>query len=87
MTALRTMVALSKADTDAIADATTTPALVIMGGKDRDFRDPRDEAEKIAARIRADLTFLPDVGHYPQVEAAEETAAAILAFLGKTRTR
>jgi pimeloyl-ACP methyl ester carboxylesterase len=59
------------------------PALIVMGDKDPDFKDPRVEAEAMAAGLSGpvEIAMIAGAGHYPQAQAAEATGAAILAFL------
>jgi pimeloyl-ACP methyl ester carboxylesterase len=60
------------------------PALIVMGDRDPDFRDPAAEAEAMRAALpnaRARVVMIPDCGHYPHAQRPEETAAAILPFL------
>lgn len=60
------------------------PALIVMGERDPDFRDPRAEAEAMREaleKVEARVAMIPDCGHYPHAQRPEETAAAILAFL------
>jgi len=62
------------------------PALVIMGGKDGDFRDPAAEAQLIASGLRTEgrVALIPEAGHYPHAEFPEETAAAVTRFLAES---
>ena len=62
--------------------AVTTPALVVMGEKDPDFKDPQAEADWVAKALNGNAVMIPDAGHYPQSQQPELTAAAILQFLG-----
>ena len=55
--------------------------LVIMGEQDPDFKDPRAEADWIAAALHGDVVMVPEAGHYPQSQRADITADAILKFL------
>lgn len=61
----------------------TQPALVVMGTKDPDFRDPRAEAQAMVDALGspADLVMIEGAGHYPHAQYPRETAEAILAFL------
>jgi pimeloyl-ACP methyl ester carboxylesterase len=54
-----------------------TPAVVVMGAADVDWKDPSAEAGWIAKELRAEVVMVPDVGHFPQVQAPEVTAAAV----------
>lgn len=60
------------------------PALILMGGRDPDFKDPVAEAEAMRADLpQADarVVMIPDSGHYPHAQHPGPTAEAILAFL------
>ena len=57
------------------------PALVLMGSKDRDFKDPESEAKILADRLGAPYTMIQDAGHYPHAEMPEVTAPLVIAFL------
>jgi len=51
--------------------------VVVMGAADVDWKDPAKEAEWIGEQLSARVVLVPDVGHYPQVQAPEATARAI----------
>lgn len=81
MDALQAMLSLSKADTAAILDTTTVPALVVMGTKDPDFTDAVEEARMLAGKLKAETMLVDGAGHYPHTEMPELVAPRILAFL------
>lgn len=81
MNALLKMLSLSKADTAAILDKTTVPALVVMGTKDPDFGDAIEEARMLAGKLKADTMIVDGAGHYPHVEMVELVAPKILSFI------
>ncbi len=81
MAVLKNMVALSKADTESILDQIGKPGLIIMGSRDKDFSQPREEAQALASRTRAQLLVAEGAGHYPQVEAPEAITPRILTFI------
>jgi pimeloyl-ACP methyl ester carboxylesterase len=56
------------------------PALVVMGTKDRDFKDPAAEARLVAARLKGDVAMIDGAGHYPHVEYPRQTAPLVLDF-------
>lgn len=58
-----------------------TPTLVVMGGADPDFPDPAAEARLVAERLRGDVLLVPGAGHYPQAEAPDVVAPAVVRFL------
>ncbi|HVN55193.1 MAG TPA: alpha/beta hydrolase [Anaerolineaceae bacterium] len=79
--ALQAMLAASKAASEERLDRVSVPAMVLMGEKDPDFKDPAGEARLVAGRIHARVALLPNAGHYPHAEFPEETASQILSFL------
>ncbi len=81
MEALKSMVYLSKADTEAMLANTGKPMLVVMGTKDADFPDPAGEASWVAERTGAQVQLMEGAGHYPQTEMPEPCAAAIVGSL------
>lgn len=58
-----------------------SPAVVVMGGADIDWKFPPREARWIGTRLNAEVRVIPGVGHYPQVQAPETTASAITALI------
>lgn len=85
MDALRRMVALSKADTEAILDRTRVPALIVMGSRDPDFEDAPAEARALALRLGAESFLVEGAGHYPHAELPDAVGARILGFLADLR--
>ena len=81
MQALQRMIVASKAASEERLSQVSVPALVIMGGKDRDFKDPEAEARWVAQRVHARYEMVPESGHYPHVEFPELVAPLVLAFL------
>jgi pimeloyl-ACP methyl ester carboxylesterase len=65
----------------------SAPTIVVMGERDPDFPDPRAEAEWIAQALRAEVTMVPEAGHYPQSQQPEVTTDAALRFLAKVTGR
>jgi pimeloyl-ACP methyl ester carboxylesterase len=63
------------------------PTLVVMGGLDIDFADPRAEAEWISAVLHARMVMVPEAGHYPQSQQPEITVGEVLHFLGEVSER
>ncbi|MFB7889026.1 alpha/beta fold hydrolase [Cellulosimicrobium cellulans] len=57
------------------------PALAVFGALDPDYADPAAEAAWAQESLGATTLVLPEVGHYPQLQAPEEVVAATLAFL------
>lgn len=81
MDALLAMLSLSKADTAAILDKTTVPALVVMGTKDPDFTDAVEEARMLAGKLNAETMIVDGAGHYPHAEMSDLVGPRIVAFL------
>ncbi len=81
MEALRTMVGLSKADTENLLPACRVPALVVMGIRDPDFADATAEARWLAAQLGAQLLLVDGAGHYPHLERDDLVTPRLLAFL------
>lgn len=59
------------------------PGLVVMGGKDKDFKDPAAEARYIGAHIDARTLVIDGAGHYPMAQEPDVVNDAILGFLGE----
>ena len=57
------------------------PALILMGSKDRDFKDPEAEAKRIADALRGKYVMIDGAGHYPHAEMPETTAPLMLEFM------
>jgi pimeloyl-ACP methyl ester carboxylesterase len=79
--ALQQMLYASKAASEARLPAVTQPALVLMGSKDPDFKQPEAEAKWVAEQVRGDYQMIEHAGHYPHTELPDATAPLILAFL------
>lgn len=85
MAALRQMVELSKADTEALLGKVAVPLLVVMGSRDPDFDLPLAEAAWIASKTRAQVSIVKDVGHYPHVERPEIVLPLLMAFFERQK--
>ena len=57
------------------------PALVIMGSKDPDFKNPVAEAKRVAEAVRGEYKIVENAGHYPHAEMPEVTAPLIIEFM------
>jgi pimeloyl-ACP methyl ester carboxylesterase len=59
------------------------PALIVMGERDPEFKEPRAEAGAMAADLSCpvEIAIIPAAGHYPQAQAPTATGAVIAAFL------
>ncbi|MFE1646057.1 alpha/beta fold hydrolase [Microbacterium sp. P01] len=69
------------APAEAKLHAVTAPAIVIMGDRDPDFKDPAAEGRFIGDALKAEVVMVADAGHYPQAQQPEVTATAVLSFL------
>lgn len=86
--ALRRMLLASKRASGERLGRVSAPALVIMGTRDRDFKDPAGEAQVVAGLLRptqAEVRLIEGAGHYPHAEMPAETGPAIVAFLDGIR--
>jgi pimeloyl-ACP methyl ester carboxylesterase len=63
----------------------TAPAIVIMGEKDPDFKDPAAEARFIGEVLSAQVVMVADAGHYPHAQQPEITTNAVLSFVKTIR--
>ena len=72
---------LTHAPAEARLDDVRAPALVVMGSKDKDFKDPAAEAAYIARRIGGRTLIVDGAGHYPMAQEPDVVNAAILEFL------
>jgi pimeloyl-ACP methyl ester carboxylesterase len=79
--ALQKMLVASKAAAEQRLPDVQAPALVLMGSKDPDFKDPAAEARWVADRLHASLHLIEGAGHYPHAELPDVTTPHILAFL------
>ncbi len=71
----------SHAPVEARLSEVRVPVLVVMGERDPDFPDPKQEAQLLAERLQAEVLMVPDAGHYPQAQAPETVSPAIVDFL------
>jgi pimeloyl-ACP methyl ester carboxylesterase len=81
MEALMQMIKASKAASKARLPRVHSPALVIMGSKDPDFKQPESEARWVAEQLHAPYQMIQDAGHYPHAEMPDKAGALILSFL------
>jgi pimeloyl-ACP methyl ester carboxylesterase len=59
----------------------TQPALVLMGSKDPDFKNPEAEARRVAEAVRGSYRIIENAGHYPHAEMPEIAGPLMLAFM------
>ena len=83
-TALRRMLFASKAASAERLTRVKAPALIVMGTRDRDFKDPAGEARLVAASLTQAATkiqLIEGAGHYPHAEMPAATGPALVSFL------
>jgi len=85
MEALQQMLIASKMASESRLKQVSAPTLVIMGTKDRDFKDPTAEARWVAGEVKGTFEMIEDAGHYPHVEMPEIVGPRIIEFV-KTLT-
>ena len=85
MDALRTMVGLSKSDTEALVGKVPVRVLVVMGSRDPDFKDPIAEAGWLGGKMKAQVALVHGAGHYPHVEVPDQVASEIERFLERLK--
>lgn len=68
-------------------DDVATPALVVMGEADPDFKNPRAEAAWITDRLGAQQLLVPAAGHYPHVENPELVNPVLIDFCAKAHAQ
>ena len=74
------MLGPSRREIEARLSRLDLPVLVLMGTKDRDFKDPAAEAQLVAERAHGAIEMIEGAGHYPHVEFPERTAKLIVEF-------
>lgn len=78
--ALKAMLNADNAGIEARLDRVNAPALVVMGTKDPDFKDPVAEAYWIAGRVRGTALLVEGAGHYPHAEMPDRVDPNIVRF-------
>jgi pimeloyl-ACP methyl ester carboxylesterase len=61
------------------------PALVLMGSKDPDFKNPAAEAKRVAEAVRGEYKLIENAGHYPHAEMPEVTVPLIVEFMNSLK--
>ena len=84
--AMRAMAFSTKADVEARLKDIRAPVLAIAGTDDPDFESPEGEVDWIVQTMHGEKRMIQHAGHYPHLEDAEEVAAAVHDFIGRTRT-
>ncbi|OOC54634.1 MULTISPECIES: alpha/beta fold hydrolase [Nocardiopsis] len=62
-------------------------AVVVVGERDPDWKDPRAEAEWAASVVRGSVVMVPECGHYPQSQRPDVVVPALEALIGEVVSR
>jgi pimeloyl-ACP methyl ester carboxylesterase len=79
--ALMQMLYASKKASEERIPKVDKPALVLMGSKDPDFKNPEGEAKRVAEALRGRYVMIENAGHYPHAEMPEVTAPLMISFM------
>jgi pimeloyl-ACP methyl ester carboxylesterase len=63
------------------------PSLVVMGERDRDWKDAAAEGRFVADALSGELLLVPDAGHYPMAEYPEVVNPRLVAFAAQVFAR
>ena len=85
MEAVMEMMRASKRSSGERMPKVKQPALVLMGSKDPDFKNPTVEAKRVAEAVRGDYKMIENAGHYPHAEMPEVTAPLMIAFMNSLK--
>jgi pimeloyl-ACP methyl ester carboxylesterase len=77
---LRSMLLASKQASEDRLPQVKAPALVIMGTRDPDFKQPAQEAQLVATALHAPVQMIEGAGHYPHAEMPEQVAPLLISF-------
>jgi pimeloyl-ACP methyl ester carboxylesterase len=80
MRALRSMLLASKQASEDRLSQVKAPALVMMGTRDPDFKQPAQEAQWVATALHAPVQMIEGAGHYPHAEMPEQVAPLLISF-------
>jgi len=80
MRVLRGMILASKRASEERLSKVKAPALVIMGTKDPDFKQPVQEAQFLGSALHAPVHMIEGAGHYPHAEMPEQVAPLLISF-------
>jgi pimeloyl-ACP methyl ester carboxylesterase len=86
MEALQKMLHASKEASEQRLGRVQAPALVLMGSKDPDFKNPAAEAQWVADSLHGSVRMIDGAGHYPHAEMPDVTAPHILEFLASLQS-
>jgi pimeloyl-ACP methyl ester carboxylesterase len=83
--AMMKMLYASKKASEERIPKVTQPALVLMGSKDPDFKNPEAEAKRVAEALHSRYVMIEDAGHYPHAEMPEATAPLMISFMNSLK--
>jgi pimeloyl-ACP methyl ester carboxylesterase len=81
MAALRAMMTSTETYLEQRLNRVSAPALVLMGTRDPDFKDPAAEADWVAEQLSGEAHLVEGAGHYPHAEMPTTSGPAIVSFL------
>jgi len=87
MESLQHMLTAPKSASEQRISRVKAPALVLMGSKDPDFKQPEAEAQWVANQLGARYEMIPDAGHYPHAEMPEKSGPLVMSFLNSLKTK
>ncbi len=70
------------APAQACLPAVKAPTFVVMGGRDRDFKNPQAEATFVADALHGESLMVDGAGHYPMAQYPEVTNPRVVDFAG-----
>jgi pimeloyl-ACP methyl ester carboxylesterase len=79
--AVMAMLRASKVASGELMPKVEQPALVLMGSKDPDFKNPEAEAKRVAEAVRGEFKIIENAGHYPHAEMPDVTAPLMIEFM------
>jgi pimeloyl-ACP methyl ester carboxylesterase len=79
------MIRASKKASEERIQQVVQPVMVLMGGKDPDFKNPEDEAKWVAEHLHGNYTMIEDAGHYPHAEIPDVTGPLMLSFINSLK--
>ena len=78
---LQQMLLASKSASEQRLPGVKSPALVLMGSKDPDFKNPEAEAQWLASKLNGQYEMVAGAGHYPHAEMPQAAGPRIISFL------
>lgn len=81
MVAVRAMITSTEPYLEQRLEQVSAPALVMMGTRDPDFKDPAAEANWVAEQLSGEAHLVEGAGHYPHAEMPEASGPLVVSFL------